>query len=185
MIVHPRSYPATPKRTRREGPIHAASVGPPEPRRSPDLSILLAWIDAEKAGRNVQAAVETAVKQAQEISSRRRLGWYWQRMSPGVRALIAESHGEGLKRLLGYWDKGGAFQDGLAGLTEREAQAYWLRLRGWSSWLIAEELTPANRRFDRQLWVRVQTVYSLCSKAKAKVLIAFGLPLEGENEEAY
>ena len=182
---------------------------PSHPKRSADLSILRAWMDADPApsclqpvppdsdmpgkeqrcGRciacrrhhaTVVAAVETAVKQAQQIQSRRRLGWYWTRMSPGVRALIARSHGEGLKELLGYWDKGVGFQDGLAGLSEREAFVYWHTLRGWRARDIQRLLQPSNvRQLDPSMWPEeIEVVYRARWRAKAKILAIFGLPVD-------
>jgi hypothetical protein len=162
--------------------IGLSPIQPSRPTSSPDLSIMKAWLDAVHDGRNPVAAVETAVRQAQEGQGRRILGRYYYRVPADIRPLMAQSDGEGLKSLLGTWTHQG-FQEGVAGLSEREAEAYSLRIRGWSSSAIAHQLTHPRQRFDRRLWVRVETVYQYCWRAKCKVLSAFGLPAPSQLEE--
>jgi len=156
-----------------------ASTAPASPLSSPDLRILRAWIEAEMAHPGdviaVCAAVETAIRRAITSDGRRVLGRYYSRVPPRLRPLLGQPDGAGLKRLLGDWTKGG-FSPGLAELTEREAEVYWLRIRGWSPSAVACELTPARQRYDRRLWLAVQTVYNHTRSARLKVLRAFGLP---------
>lgn len=159
---------------------------PSNPLGSADLRILRAWIEAELAHPGdlalVIAAVETAVMQASTAGGRRALGQYYYRVPERLRPLLGQPDGAGLKRLLGDWTRGG-FEPGVADLTEREAEAYWLRIRGWSPSAIACEMTPARQRFDRRLWISIQTVYNYCWQAKSKVLRAFGLPVADEAED--
>lgn len=162
-------------------------TAPPHPFGSPDLRILRAWVEAEMAHPGdlvaVMSAVETAVRQAGVGASQRTLGQYYYRVPPALRPLLGQRDGAGLKRLLGDWGKGG-FESGVAGLSERESEAYWYRIRGWSPSSIACELTPARQRHDRRLWLSVQTVYNYTHQARVKVLRAFGLPPVLEDGEA-
>lgn len=171
---------------RQTGRDITSPVGPSNPMGSPDLRILRAWIEAELAHPGdlayVLAAVETAVMQSATAGGRRALGQYYYRVPERLRPLLGQPDGAGLKRLLGDWTKGG-FAPGVADLTEREAEAYWLRIRGWSPSAIACEMTPARQRFDRRLWLSIQTVYNYTSQSRAKVLRAFGLPVTEEPED--
>lgn len=163
--------------------------------------------DAEcDCGRNksVVAAVEIAIGQAQTIDARRVLGKYYARVPAAVRPLLGRRGEAGLKLLLGRWVKYDRDEEeqlaqavlagreinaetgwiaGLAGLTEREADAYWRRIRGTSRLEIARELTPAEHRHDRSRWVALKTVSNLCWQAKLRVLKAFGLPQTGDVDE--
>lgn len=185
----PRKAP-TSREPKREGPVHEATTYFPsqDVRRSVDFSIMRAWVEAEYAhpgdGRAIAARVETAVRKAREGALRYTLGRYYYRVPPEIRALMAEAPGDGLKRLLGQWEKGTGFQRGVAGLSERQAHAYWLKLRGWSTLLIARELTaPALRDYSREHWVSAQTVYHLIFQARAKLQRAFGLEVIEEIED--
>jgi hypothetical protein len=133
----------------------------------------------------VVTAVDSAVQRAQDGHARRVLGSNYYRIPERVRPLLGQPQGAGLRQLLGARSAGreGLFEPGLAGLTEREAQAYWLRIQGWSSVAIARELTHPAARYDRAAWVAVKTVYNLCWLAKGKVLKAFGLPAQDEPDE--
>jgi hypothetical protein len=140
---------------------------------SADLSILQAWVDAVHDGRNVLAAVETACRKAQEGRSRHILGDAYHRVPERLRPLLG--HPDGLQGLLGRWGENGGFQPGLAELEEEEARAYWLSIRGWSELDIARQLTPANRRFDRRLWISTEKIQDFVGQARAKVLDCFGI----------
>lgn len=65
----------------------------------------------------------------------------------------------------------------------REEEAYLLKIHGWSPSAIAHQMTAPRQRFDRRLWIRVETVYQYCWRAKCKVLETFGLPMSSEDEE--
>lgn len=169
---------------------------PPHPFGSPDLRILRAWIEAEGAHPGDQeaviAAVETAVRQAQEGPSQRSLGAYYYRVPAPIRPLLGQSDEGGLKQLLGRWEmrediviharsRGREVNEstgwiaGEARLTEQEARTYWEHIRGASTTAIQRTLTVPNRRHDRRLWIAAQTVYNYRHQAKVKVLDAFGL----------
>lgn len=153
--------------------------------------------------RGVYAAVDSAARQAQQGASRRVLGRYYYRLPETIRPLLGRPDQTGLKRLLGQfvkWERDeselllAAIREGRkvnletgwiqgdAGLTERETLAYWLRIRGRTTLDIQRELTPSEHRYDRAQWIAVQTVYNLCSQARAKVLEAFGLPMTVEDD---
>lgn len=175
---------------------------------SADLVIMRAWIEAELVHPGDQAAaitaVETAVMQAQHGLSRRLLGKLYYRLPEAIRPLLGRPEQAGLKRLLGRfvkYDREESDQlhhatlegrqinpetgwiQGDAKLTERETTAYWLRIRGRTTLDIQRELTPSQDRYDRARWIAVQTVYNLCSQARRKVLLAFGLPDRGDPDE--
>src|SRR5262245_61055010 len=148
-----------------------------------------AWIEAEctRPGdrRAIVAAVESAVRSAGQGPAERLLGQYYYRVPPAIRPLLGQPDQAGLRQLLGFWppDLHGEFRPGLAMLTERECQAYHLRIRGWSPWEIARELTPARQQFDRRLWIKLETVHQYCWRARVKVLQAFGLPVPEHLDE--
>lgn len=154
----------------------------------------------------IVVAVETAVRQVQTVDAKRVLGKYYYRLPAAVRPLLGQRGEVGLKRLLGRWvryerdeqeqlaraaldgvehDPESGWIAGLAGLSEREAQAYWSRLRGQSRLFIARELTSPERQHDRALWVSLKTVSNLCWLAKVKVLTVFGLNASGEPDEQW
>src|SRR5690348_16613985 len=124
--------------------------------------------------RTVVAAVETAVTQVNEGLSKRLLGKLYYRVPPAVRPLLGQPREQGLKELLGTWVKWerGAGKllaqakaqgretnpdtgwiAGVAGLGEREALAYWARIRGQSTLDIQRSMTPARDQHDRSKWV--------------------------------
>lgn len=152
----------------------------------------------------IVVAVESAVLDAQERQGRRILGKYYYRLPEAVRPLLGRRNEDGLKRLLGCWvkwDKGAgkklqqARDDGIevnqetgwiagvAGLTEREARAYWGRIRGWTTTDIQREMTDERWQHDRSRWVAAATVYQYCWRARVKVLGKFGLDLSGSIDE--
>lgn len=153
--------------------------------------------------KSVYAAIETAVNRATEGASRRVLGRYYYRLPETIRPLLGRPDQTGLKLLLGQFVKyerneaeallaatregrrvnpETGWVQGDAGLTERETLAYWLRVRGRTTLDIQRELTPTEHRYDRARWIAVQTVYNLCSQARAKVLAAFGLKAGLEDD---
>ncbi len=152
----------------------------------------------------VVAAVETAVGQAQEGVGRRVLGKFYYRIPEAVRPLLGQPREEGLKRLLGCWvkwERGAGKRlsearaaglevnletgwiEGYAKLGEREALAYWARIRGQSTLDIQRELTEARDLHDRAKWTPAATVYQYCWRSRLKVLTAFGLSPSGSIEE--
>jgi hypothetical protein len=154
--------------------------------------------------RDVLAAVETAARQAAQGTSRRVLGKFYYRLPETVRPLLGQPEESGLKQLLGHfvrWQRDEqallaaavrqgrrinpdtGWIEGDAGLSERQTQAYWLRIRGHTTLDIQRELTRTEDRYDRAKWIAVQTVYNLCSQARYRVLRAFGLPLTDEPSE--
>lgn len=219
------------------GFAHSAAPRPGSPHRSPDVSILFAWMRAEMARpapacisprpafdmpggvercdacaackrhrRDIVTAVESAVRNAETVDARRVLGKYYYRLPGRIRGLLGRPRDAGLKELLGRWVKWQRDEQeqltaavlagvetnpetgwiaGLAGLSEREAQAYWPRIRGQSRLDIARELTPAEDQRDRSRWVSLKTVSNLCWQAKVKVLKAFGLPPSGDPDEEW
>jgi len=96
-----------------------------------------------------------------------------------LRPFFGLPSGEGLKRLLGRWDKRGVFQPAAVGaasqLTEDEAKVYWWHIRGWSDEEIQRELTAKGLRGNRALWVDADVVAALLEGAKAKVCGMFGV----------
>ena len=154
----------------------------------------------------IVAAVETAVQQASLAAPSRVLGKHYHRVPPAIRPLLGRRGRDqsGLKELLGHFVKWERWEqqalaaalllgrktnaetgwiEGLAALTERETQAYWLHIRGWTRTMIARELTDPEKRHDRPQWISFKTVSNLCWQAKVKVLTIFGLAALGSPDD--
>ncbi len=180
------------------------------PQLSADLSILRAWLEAERAHPGdmgaILAAVETAVQQASLAAPSRVLGKHYHRVPLAIRPLLGRRGRDqsGLKELLGHFVKWERWEqqalaaavllgrktnaetgwiEGLVALTERETRVYWLHIRGWTRTMIARELTDPEKRHDRTQWISFKTVSNLCWQAKAKVLQAFWLPILGSPDD--
>ncbi len=146
------------------------------PQQAPLIVLLRAWIDAAAAHSSpeaIVAAVESAALrlQAQEEG----------RLSPAqrypvpdhLRPLFALPPEEALARVIGGVGPDGVWRLGIAGLTERECQAFRLELEGWPPWEIARALGRRKRNLEVPLPVR--TVDAYLAKAHVKLRQTFAL----------
>jgi hypothetical protein len=194
---------------RRSGRGHQTPLAPSHPLGSGDLKIMRAWMAAEMASpgprclgpiqdgqeqvrcgecaacrryrETIVAAVETAVRQAAAaLAGRNALGGdLYYRVPEHLRSCFGLREGEGVKRLLGWYDAQGAFVPGILPepLTESEAEVYWLTLRHWSGREIQRHLQPPGlRQADPSMWKpTLKTVHNHRWAARRKILAAFGL----------
>jgi hypothetical protein len=135
-----------------------------------------AWIEALRDGRDPVVAVENRVNEILgRQAGRPQLKDLWWQIPEGLRPLFGLPEGEGIKRILGRYDDQGRYLAGLASLTEREFEVFWLHLRGWSDAAIQVELTPPGLLRDRSQWTSLKTIYNHLSSARRKVRLLFGL----------
>lgn len=126
-------------------------------------------------------AVVKAVDDSQDLRiSRATLTDLFDLIPPALRPFFGLPAGEGLKRLLGRWERHtGRFVVGDVPeqwrLTEEEAMAYWWHIRGWDFRAIQRELTPREMRGDPERWVPAEGVYQLLEGSAAKVRGLFGV----------
>lgn len=130
--------------------------------------------------RSVLAAVDSAVLRClgeRQVSGQ--VADVYERIPAWMRPSLGLQAGEGLKRLLGRWDKHGAFQPAQVApewrLTEEEAAVYWWDIRGWEFREVQRELTPKGLRFDPGLWRDAEEVHGLLESARGKVRGMFGV----------
>jgi hypothetical protein len=148
---------------------------------SSDMRILRAWIEAEQAHPGDAVAAVTAVLTAiDRIQGQRntsgQVSDVYERLPRWMRPLFGLPAGEGLKRLIGRWDKGGIYQRGAAGLAEDAAKVYWWDIRGWTFEEIQRELTAPGLRHDRAYWRDGDEVNDLLEAARQQVRALFGMP---------
>ncbi len=129
----------------------------------------------------IVSAVVTAIEDSQARRvTRATLTDLFDLIPPHLHPFFGLPQGEGLKRLLGRWERHtGRFQPADVPerwqLTEAEAEVYWWHMRGWSIKDIQRELTPKEMRLDPKHWVAAERVHELLSSAGAKVRGLFGL----------
>jgi hypothetical protein len=137
---------------------------------------LQAWIEALRDGRDPVVAVENRVKEILvRQAGRPQLKDLWWQIPEALRPLFGLPEGEGIKRIVGRYDEQGRYVAGLASLTEREFEVFWLHLRGWSDAAIQVELTPPGLLRDRSQWTSLKTIYNHLWSARRKVRLLFGL----------
>lgn len=130
---------------------------------------------------DVVSEVVTAIERCQgRQNTSGQLRDAYERIPVGIRALLGQREGDGLKLLLGRWTKssspgGSSFLPGLAGLTEDEAAVYWWDIRGWTFEEIQREMTPPGPRRDRNSWVKAERVEALLQSSRRKVRAAFAV----------
>ena|SRR5579875_3806145 len=159
-----------------------SAVPPAPPWGAPDLAWLQAWIDAVRDGRDPVAAVESRVNEilARQLG-RAQLKDLWWSIPERLRPLFGLPEGEGVRQLLGHYDRNGSYVPGLAGLTEREFEVFNLHIHGWSDSAIQAELTPPGLLYDRSRWVSLKTIYNHLSRARQKVRALFDLDRWGPD----
>lgn len=129
----------------------------------------------------IVSAVVSAIDDSQDRRvTRATLTDLFDLIPPWLRPFFGLGQGEGLKRLLGRWNKAGEFVPADVPeqwrLTVEEATVYHWRLRGWQEWEMQRELTPAGMRFSREHWVDIEErVEAPLVSASAKVRGLFGL----------
>lgn len=170
-------------------------------RRSVEVRILSAWIDASKAGSVWTALVqfESAWLSIQDDIARQShdLGTIADRylppeIDPALRQLFALPPLKAQAELLGHRDDNGVYWPGWSNLDHREYDAItlWLepvaergadglistRLR--DVWEIARDMTPerARRQFGRRAWLKEETVSRYLRSARSKLRLLFGVP---------
>lgn len=158
--------------------VHHSPTPPSPPAASDDIAICRAWIDAEMnhpGDRDaVVALVETAVRRCLDRRAGR-VGTHYEHIPAAIRPLVGRRDGEGLKALVGRWDRDANFTQGIAGLLEAEAVVWWWHLRGWETWEMQRELTAPRARQSREFWVRAEVVDRDLAEAQRKMARVFGL----------
>ncbi len=166
--------------------LHPIPAGTPyDPRRTERCE---GCVSCRRHHETIVAAVEGAVAhcKARELGQPT-LADVYELVPEWLRPYFGLPQGEGLKRLLGRWEKRtGRFVPGEVPeqwrLSQEEATVYHWELRGWLDWEMQRELTPKGLRGDRQRWVDIAEVHERLLSASAKVRGLFGLgPLGAES----
>lgn len=164
---------------------------PPSPLQSPHIRLLLAWIEAslhhetQHDPRGVMAQFESALlEEMDRASGRLSIDRIVRDLVPeSLKPLFALPPPQGLHQLLGCWTEAHNWKPGLAGLTEREAEAFDISLRpiwdeeqdGWrrrTTIEVGKSMKPSSRT---GIALPPDAVDVLLSRSRRKVRHLFGL----------
>ncbi len=159
----------------------AEPVVPSDPRRAPEIQLLLAHIAAHEAnpagGPAAEAQFESARRKILAEVEAGRLAWKLNRLGVArdLRWLFALEWTEHAAQLLGGHGLDGAFQPGLAQLSQREREVLMYSMAGHPAEKIVKMLSPSKRYGMPE---SIGAVDGALARARRKLRELFGQPVD-------